>query len=40
VLADLMTQINQSIDRSPDAMTRVHLRDCRREVDLILNPKN
>lgn len=40
VLQELLTQIDAAINRSQDLMTRVHLRDCRREVDLILNPKN
>jgi hypothetical protein len=37
----LRTQLQQvPQDRVPDAMTRVHLEDCLREIDLILNPKS
>ena len=39
-LRTLATQLDAAIPRAQDVMTRVHLQDCRREVELILNPKN
>jgi hypothetical protein len=39
-LHDLAQRLDQAIPAARDSMTRVHLQDCRREVDLILNPKN
>ena len=39
-LRTLAGQLDAAIPRAQDVMTRVHLQDCRREVELILNPKN
>jgi hypothetical protein len=39
-LKDLATQITSTQLRTQDAITRVHLLDCQREIELILNPKN
>jgi hypothetical protein len=38
-LANLLRVSRTGEPRIEDAMTRVHLEDCRREVKLILNPK-
>jgi hypothetical protein len=38
-LQTLAKQIENALPRAEDAMTRVHLLDCQREVKLILNPK-
>ncbi len=37
-LHDLAGRLDAAIPRAKDPMTRVHLQDCRREVELILNP--
>lgn len=39
-LARLVGQLDIAIPRATDSITRVHLEDCRREVDLILTQKN
>ncbi|HMF18553.1 MAG TPA: zinc-dependent metalloprotease, partial [Gemmataceae bacterium] len=39
-LRTLTSQLDAAIPRAQDVMTRLHLQDCRREVELILNPKN
>jgi hypothetical protein len=39
-LQDLAERLDAALKHNPDTMTRVHLQDCRREVELILNPKN
>jgi hypothetical protein len=39
-LRDLAERLDNALPRAKDGMTRVHLQDCRREVELILNPKN
>jgi uncharacterized protein DUF4953/uncharacterized protein DUF5117/uncharacterized protein DUF5118 len=39
-LQSLDVQLAAALPRTQDSMTRVHLRDCRREIELILNPKN
>jgi hypothetical protein len=39
-LKDLAERLDSAVPRARDSMTRVHLQDCRREVELILNPKN
>jgi hypothetical protein len=39
-LHELAERLDKAIPHAQDSMTRVHLQDCRREVDLILNPKN
>jgi hypothetical protein len=39
-LHDLAERLDKAIPQVKDSMTRVHLQDCRREVELILNPKN
>jgi hypothetical protein len=39
-LRELAERLDAALARTQDAMTRVHLQDCRREVELILNPKN
>jgi hypothetical protein len=39
-LQDLGVRLDSAIPQTRDPMTRVHLQDCRREVELILNPKN
>jgi hypothetical protein len=39
-LQDLAARLESAIPQARDPMTRVHLQDCRREVELILNPKN
>jgi hypothetical protein len=38
-LQGLATQLEAALPRAEDAMTKVHLLDCQREVKLILNPK-
>ena len=38
-LKNLAGLIDQAVPRTEDAITRVHLQDCRGEIDLILNPK-
>jgi hypothetical protein len=38
-LRNLAERIDSALARTQDTMTRVHLQDCRREVELILNPK-
>ncbi len=37
-LRDLAERLDLAIPRTLDAMSRVHLQDCRREIELILNP--
>jgi hypothetical protein len=37
-LHDLASRLDAAIPKARDPMTRVHLEDCRREVELILNP--
>jgi hypothetical protein len=39
-LQDLDKQLLAAIPQTPDAMTKVHLQNCRHEIDLILNPKS
>jgi hypothetical protein len=39
-LRELGERLDGAIPRARDSMSRVHLQDCRREVELILNPKN
>src|SRR5262249_47560096 len=39
-LKDLAERLDSAVPRARDSMTKVHLQDCRREVELILNPKN
>jgi hypothetical protein len=39
MLRDLVTQIDGALPKVDDAMTRLHLRDCRREADELVNPK-
>jgi hypothetical protein len=39
-LRDLGERLDKAIPTARDSMTHVHLQDCRREVELILNPKN
>jgi hypothetical protein len=39
-LKDLAMQMSAAQPRTQDASTRVHLLDCQREIELILNPKN
>jgi hypothetical protein len=39
-LHDLAERLDKAIPQAKDSMTRVHLQNCRREVDLILNPKS
>jgi hypothetical protein len=39
-LHDLAERLDRAIPQARDSMTRAHLQDCRREVELILNPKN
>ena len=39
-LRDLLGRIDAALARTQDAMTRVHLQDCRREIEVILNPKS
>jgi hypothetical protein len=39
-LRELAERLDEAIARTQDQMTRVHLQDCRREVELILNQKN
>jgi len=39
-LKNLSTQAASAQQRTQDAITRVHLLDCQREIELILNPKN
>jgi hypothetical protein len=39
-LRDLAERLEHAIPLARDSMTRVHLQDCRREIDLILNPKS
>jgi len=38
-LRTLGERIDATLPRVQDVMTRVHLQDCRREIELILNPK-
>ncbi|MCI0379835.1 MAG: zinc-dependent metalloprotease, partial [Gemmataceae bacterium] len=38
-LKQLADRVDVAILRTQDAMTRAHLQDCRREIDLILDPK-
>jgi hypothetical protein len=38
-LHELADRLDKAIPHAKDSMTRVHLQDCRREVELILNPK-
>ncbi len=39
-LQELSLRLDAAIPQARDPMTRVHLQDCRREVELILNPKS
>jgi len=39
-LHKLAERLEAALPATQDPMTKVHLQDCRREVDLILNPKN
>lgn len=39
-LQDLHVLLTSAVARAQDAMTRLHFRDCRREIELILNPKS
>ncbi|HEX5271927.1 MAG TPA: zinc-dependent metalloprotease [Gemmataceae bacterium] len=39
-LHTLAERLDRAIPQARDGMTRAHLEDCRREVELILNPKN
>jgi hypothetical protein len=39
-LEDLALRLDEATDRASNPTTRVHMRDCRREVERILNPKD
>jgi hypothetical protein len=39
-LGGLADRLDTAVGQARDPMTKVHLQDCRREVDLILNPKS
>jgi hypothetical protein len=39
-LHELAERLDRAIPQARDSMSRAHLQDCRREVELILNPKN
>jgi hypothetical protein len=39
-LRDLAERLDAAMKNTQDSMTRIHFQDCRREIDLILNPKN
>jgi hypothetical protein len=39
-LKELVSQISDALPRTQDAITRVHLQDCQREVEMLLNKKN
>ncbi len=39
-LKELVAQISDALPRTQDGITRVHLQDCQREVEMLLNKKN